>query len=561
MTLTSGTRLGPYEIVAPLGAGGMGEVYRARDGRLGRDVAVKVLATNLAAEGERLQRFEQEARAAAALNHPNILALYDIGTHEGTPYLVTELLEGETLRETLSAGLVPVRKAIEYAVHIAHGLAAAHERGIVHRDLKPENVFVTDDGRVKILDFGLAKLTQPEPSLAGVTALPTTPPNTMAGVVLGTVGYMSPEQVRGLTADHRSDLFAFGVVLYEMLSGTRAFHGDTAMDAMTAILKDQPTELPIAERKIPPALARIVDRCLEKNPTARFQSTRDLAFALESLSSTSTSSGASEPIVGFAEKPHGSRRTAWTIACASSLVAVASIAAAFTLYLRPAAVEQPSIQFAVMPPDGWTMTGDPHISPDGRRLAFVATDKDTRTMVWVRSLDAVTAQLLKGTENAGSLFWSPDSMFLAFVADGKLKKIAVAGGPPQYIAGAASGGAWGPDGTILFKESISAALSRVSASGGAVTSATTLNAGESRHVHPHFLPDGQHFLYNSFPGAKGAFVGSLGSNGRKQILQDVDVDMHYAQGCVFFTRAGTLMAQRFDTTRLTLSGEPSPVAE
>jgi serine/threonine protein kinase len=284
MSLTSGSRLGPYEITAPIGTGGMGEVYKARDPRLNRDVAIKVLPSAFSADPERLHRFEQEARAAAALNHSNILAVYDVGAHEGAPFIVSELLEGETLRGQMSGGAFPVRKAVEYAVQIAHGLAAAHEKGITHRDLKPENIFVTTDGRVKILDFGLAKLTQAEPTAAGMSALPTTPPNTLPGVVLGTAGYMAPEQVRGLSADQRSDMFAFGAVLYEMLSGRRAFQGDTAMDTMTAILKEDPPDLPLAERHIPLALARIVDRCLEKKPASRFKSADDLAFALEALS-------------------------------------------------------------------------------------------------------------------------------------------------------------------------------------------------------------------------------------------------------------------------------------
>ncbi len=253
MALIPGTRLGPYEILSAIGAGGMGEVYKARDPRLGRDVAIKVLPASLSADPERLHRFEQEARAAAALNHPNILAVHDIGQHDGAPYIVSELLEGETLRERLNGGALPVRKAVEYAVQIAHGLAAAHEKGITHRDLKPENVFVTSDGRVKILDFGLAKLTQPDTALAGASALPTTPPNTQAGIVLGTVGYMAPEQVRGLPADHRSDIFAFGAIVYEMLSGQRAFRGETTADTMGAILMKEPPDLPAVERHIPPA--------------------------------------------------------------------------------------------------------------------------------------------------------------------------------------------------------------------------------------------------------------------------------------------------------------------
>ncbi len=268
----------------------MGEVYRARDPRLGRDVAIKILSAGFSADPDRLRRFEQEARAAAALNHPNILAVFDIGTHDGAPYIVSELLEGETLRESLAGVGFSIRKAIDCAVQVARGLAAAHEKGIAHRDLKPENLFLTADGRVKILDFGLAKLTQPEDALVGASSLATTPAQTDPGVVLGTVGYMAPEQVRGIAADHRSDIFSFGAVLCEMVSGQRAFRGETAAETMTAILREDPPELTTVQPAIPPALARIVGRCLEKNPAARFQSTPDLAFALEGLSGSSTAS-------------------------------------------------------------------------------------------------------------------------------------------------------------------------------------------------------------------------------------------------------------------------------
>jgi serine/threonine protein kinase len=287
MALSAGTRLGAYEIVALLGAGGMGEVYRARDTRLGREVAIKVIPATFSTDTDRLQRFEQEARAAAALNHPNILSVHDVGSHAGAPFIVSELLEGETLRERLSSLPLPVRKTIEIGLQVAQALAAAHEKGIVHRDLKPENIFINKDGRAKILDFGLAKLTQTESSLVAGTNVPTTPAGnpTQAGLMLGTVGYMAPEQVRGQSVDHRADIFALGAILYEMLSGTRAFRGETSIDAVSAILKEDPPDLPIAEKHIPPALARIIDRCLEKNPGARFASAADLAFALEALSS------------------------------------------------------------------------------------------------------------------------------------------------------------------------------------------------------------------------------------------------------------------------------------
>ena len=285
MALTPGTKLGPYEIQSPIGAGGMGEVYRARDSRLKRDVAVKVLPQALSLDADRLHRFEQEALATAALNHPNILAVFDIGTSEGSPYVVSELLEGETLRERVRSGAIPVRKALDHSLQIAHGLAAAHEKGIIHRDLKPENLFLTKDGRVKILDFGLAKLIQSEPSAQ--TSLRTVTHGTEAGMVLGTAGYMSPEQVRGIAVDARSDIFSFGAILYEMLSGKRAFHGDTAADTMTAILKEDTPDLTETNRNISPALERIVQHCLEKNPEARFHSASDIAFDLEHLSGIS----------------------------------------------------------------------------------------------------------------------------------------------------------------------------------------------------------------------------------------------------------------------------------
>src|SRR5580693_6102000 len=305
MNLTSGARLGPYEIVSPLGAGGMGEVYRARDTRLKREVAIKVLPQATSLDADRLRRFEQEALATAALNHPNILAVFDIGTHDGSPYVVSELLEGETLRERLRGGAIAVRKTLDYALQMAHGLAAAHEKGIVHRDLKPENLFLTKDGRVKILDFGLAKLTQPDS--AAQTSLPTMTHATEAGVVMGTAGYMSPEQVRGVAVDARSDIFSFGAILYEMLSGKRAFHGETAADTMSAILREEPPELNETNRNVSPALERIVEHCLEKNPEQRFHSASDIAFDLEHLTGVS---GTSARVTAVAPASRRSKRLA-----------------------------------------------------------------------------------------------------------------------------------------------------------------------------------------------------------------------------------------------------------
>jgi hypothetical protein len=344
----------------------MGEVYRARDPRLGRDVAIKVLPAAYSADPERLTRFEQEAQAAAALNHPKILAVYDLGQHDGAPYIVSELLEGETLRERLGAGVLPVRKAVEYAVQVCHGLAAAHERGITHRDLKPENIFLTTDGRVKILDFGLAKLTQVEPVQAGASGLPTTPPNTVAGIVLGTIGYMAPEQVRGQQADHRSDIFAFGAVLYEMLSGRRAFQGVTAADTMSAILKEEPPELPIADRQIPPTLVRIVNGCLDRNPAARFKSADDLAFALEGVTGQSGAAPALASRAAWTRRG----RTAWIAAGVLILAALGVGAVAYSARsTEQAAAPEMRLQ-VVTPPDAHPSVF--LLSPDGHSLAFLA---------------------------------------------------------------------------------------------------------------------------------------------------------------------------------------------
>jgi len=319
MALATGAHLGPYEILGALGAGGMGEVYRARDPRLGREVAIKVLPTGYSSDPERLRRFQQEARATAALNHPNILAVFDVGRQDDCPYIVSELLDGETLRSRLYGGALPIKKAIDYALQILHGLAAAHERGIFHRDLKPENIFVTRDGRVKILDYGLAKLTMAEPAMmANVSGKPTLDVITGKGMFLGTVGYMAPEQLRGLPADARSDIFSFGVVLYEMLSGQRAFHGKTAADTISAILREEPPDLTATGRNIPPLLERIVRHCIEKDPPARFQSASDVEFDLESLSTISSSALP----VALPDQPRKRRlKLAGLIAAAVSLLA------------------------------------------------------------------------------------------------------------------------------------------------------------------------------------------------------------------------------------------------
>lgn len=367
MALRSGTKLGPYDIQSPLGAGGMGEVYRARDTRLERDVAIKVLPEALADDADRLRRFEQEARTIAALNHPNILGIHDIGTHDGAPFLVSEFLEGQTLREKLESGPLPVRRAIEYALGIAQGLAAAHEKGIVHRDLKPENVFVTRDGRVKVLDFGLAKLVRPEESHEAVVTL--TSPATLPGMVMGTVGYMSPEQVRGEPCDARADIFSFGAVFYEMLTGRRAFKRKTSAETMTAILREEPPELNDTGWQGPLALQRILVRCLEKNVERRFQSASDLAFAIESLSGTSTSKSAPQP---------KSRRAWLPWAIAAALL----VGTAVWEMVRPAAAPANPLEKAHFARVTDFESVEAAVSPDGRFVAFVS-DHDGPFDVWL----------------------------------------------------------------------------------------------------------------------------------------------------------------------------------
>jgi serine/threonine protein kinase len=376
MALTAGSRLGPYEILSPLGAGGMGEVYRAKDPRLGRDVAIKVLPASFSADADRLRRFEQEARAAGILNHPNITAVLDIGEHEGAPYVVQELLEGETLRQALAGGRLSPRMAIEHAVQIAHGLAAAHEKGIVHRDLKPENVFVTKDGRVKILDFGLAKLTHAEEGSSGGTNLPTATGGTEPGVVLGTLGYMSPEQVKGRPADARSDIFSFGAILYEMLSGQRAFHGDSAAETMSAILREEPPDLSVMNQSISPGLERIVRHSIEKNPEQRFQSARDLAFDLGALSGVSAS-GRLEAVT-VPDRSAASKRL--VPIAAALLLAAATLAAGYFLGLRkgtsaPAAFRQLTFRRGAI----WGA----RLGSDGKSILYSASWNGKPTEIYV----------------------------------------------------------------------------------------------------------------------------------------------------------------------------------
>jgi Tol biopolymer transport system component len=561
VTLASGSRLGPYEILAPIGAGGMGEVYKARDTRLERDVAIKVLPASFSGDAERLRRFEQEAKAAGVLNHPNITAVYDVGSHEGAPYVVQELLEGETLRAELAGGRFSQRKAIDCAQQIAQGLAAAHDKGIVHRDLKPDNLFVTKDGRVKILDFGLAKLTEIQRD--NQTNLPTAAAATEPGVVMGTIDYMSPEQVKGKPADARSDIFAFGAVFYEMLSGKRAFHGDSAGETMASILREDPPDLSVTNQNISPGLERIVRHCLEKNPERRFQSSSDIAFALQTLSEGSGSAVAGAPLVSGRRVPRG---FLWGIA---GLLAGALAATLLSVGHRPSqASPARPIRFEVAAPQNQRVVGTVALAQDGSRLAFTAREPGGSTMLWIRALGDQRAEILRGTEGAELPFWSPDGKSVGFFAGGELKRIAISGGPPQTVAPATPdvrGASWGADGRIVFAPTFTGPLMRVSASGGKPTPLTTLDKGRNEGTHrwPWFLPDGRHFFYYAAGGGGEEpgeiFVGDLGSGNVKHITQSSSLAVYAPPGYLLFVRGGTLVAQAFDADRLEVHGDAAPL--
>jgi eukaryotic-like serine/threonine-protein kinase len=566
-----------YRIVSKIGAGGMGEVYRARDSRLDRDVAIKVLPAELSNDEDRLRRFEQEAKATSALNHPNILTVFDIGEHDGAPFIVAELLDGEELRARLDEGPIPLRKTIDYAQQIVSGLSAAHQRGIVHRDLKPENIFVTNDDRVKILDFGLAKLRETPTNIHGsedATKKALTDP----GVVMGTVGYMSPEQVRGQAADTRSDIFSFGVILYEMLTGRRAFGGESVVETMHSILKDDVPELDDSGVRIPPAVGKLMRRCLEKKPEHRFHSAHDLGFALDAIASPTSSSGTglSAAAISLAVQSDRDRsdwlgRAAWA---AAALLLISTIVFAALYFKREQPQKQAAMRFTISPPEKSSFNIAFALSPDAQFIAFVARGASGETTLWVRSLMAVEARQLPGTEGASFPFWSPDGRSIGFFSNGKLRKIDAGGGPAQTLADASGdprGGTWTPDGTIIFGPDTLSPLMRVSASGGSSSELTKLDAelGQTSHRWPSMLPDGRHFLYFG-RGARelekqGIYAASLDSPQETKFIVATPVAASYTEaygkGFLLFVREGTLMAQKFDAQALELSGEPVPFVE
>ena len=555
--LTAGAKLGPYEIQSAIGAGGMGEVYRARDTRLGRDVALKVLPESFVRESDRLHRFEQEARAVAALNHPNILAVFDVGESNGSPYLVSELLEGESLRGILDRGVLPARKAADYSVQIAQGLAAAHEKGIVHRDLKPENVFVTRDGRVKVLDFGLAKLAH-KASAAASDGLTLTSSHTAAGVVMGTASYMAPEQVRGEPADARTDIFAFGAVLYEMISGQRAFRRETPAETMTAVLKEDPPELLDATHPVSPALDRIVRRCLEKNAEQRFQSAKDLSFALSALS------GSDSSVAARVLQPQS--KLARFLAIGAVAVAVAVVAVAWMVLRRPPAQE---MQFAI-PVSG--EVSHMALSADGSMLAFVSPDESTGIpMIYLQHIGSADVRALPGTEGATYPFWSPDGTNIAFFAQGKLQKMAISGGSPQVLAKvwAARGGSWGTRDVILYEPDSGSPIWRINAdgSGAAPVTGGIFLSEDQTNRWPLFLPDGHHFLFwaGNFGGLKddrfsGIYASSLDGKDRRLVVLCHSSFALGSHHLFYADDDGHLVAAPFDAAKLAISGSAALIA-
>ena len=554
MALVPGTRLGPYEVIAPAGAGGMGEVYRGRDTRLDRTVAIKVLPDAVARDPERLARFEREAKILATLNHTNIAQIY--GLEEGA--LAMEFVEGEDLAQRLSRGPLPLDDALSIASQIADALEAAHELGIVHRDLKPSNIRIRNDGTVKVLDFGLAKALSPAVDLAGMASAPTitSPAMTGLGTILGTAVYMAPEQAKGRFVDKRGDIWAFGVVVYEMVTGKRPFEGETVSEVLAAVIKSEPDLTPV-----PPQLQRLIRSCLDKDPKRRLRDIGDWRRELD------------QPSAGHQSQ----RANAWLpwAAAATMLIVAASVG---VVHFREVPPPLNALRFEIPPPDGQTFRGAFSLAPDGRRVAFIALDGRGTRRIWVRDFDALEPRLLDGTEGAAGLFWRPDGQFIAFTSGRGLKKVPVKGGPVVTLceADANTMGSvlWSPTGVMLLGGTIAGVIRRVSESGGDMTPLTSLNSNRRDLVHgiPSFLPDGRHFLYlavSAIEDQSAIFVGSIDRTPEQQDREPIltipggaqYTDMDSQGGRLLFLRRGTLMAQPFDPVRLALTGEAVPIAE
>jgi serine/threonine protein kinase len=555
-----GSKLAHYEITGHLGSGGMGEVYQATDSKLCRAVAIKILPEAFAHDNDRLARFEREARVLASLNHPNIATIYGLEEFGTRKFLSMELVPGETLADHIQRGPIPLDEALGVAKQIAEALEVAHELGVVHRDLKPSNVKITPDGKVKVLDFGLAKLTDQRASAPSLESSPTLMPEaTLAGAIMGTAAYMSPEQARGKEVDRRADIWAFGVVLYEMLTGQRLFKGETVSDTLAAVLKEEP-----AWNRVPDRAQRLLRRCLERDPRRRL---RDIGDAWELLE---------EPILSPAN-----RRQSWLGWGVASLFAISAAAGWFGTFRHQTPAIERSYRLSVLPPEGVSFafsanSGTIALSPDGLTLAFVAESQDT-TRIWLRPLGATTARRLDGTERAYGVSWSPDGRYLAFPTPGKLKRIEIATGAVKEICAAVDvrGMTWNRQGVIVFGQSAGVGLLKVSAEGGESNLVTLVNhaAGEEQHYWPQFLPDDKHFLYQ-VRSAKlelaGTYVASLDQKPESQHPLQVLANLRNAEyvpastgdgGFLVYGRDRTLFAQRFDAVRFHLERDRFAVAE
>jgi len=558
MTLSAGARLGPYEIIAPIGAGGMGEVYRARDTRLGRDVAVKVLPQHLSPDPDVRARFEREAKTVSSLNHPHICTLHDIGREGDTDYLVMELIEGETLGDRLAKGPLPTEQVLKLGGEIADALDKAHRAGIVHRDLKPGNVMLTKSG-AKLMDFGLARPGALGPAGSGFSQSPTmSRPLTAEGSIVGTFQYMSPEQLEGAEADARSDIWGLGCVLYEMATGKRAFAGATQASLISSIMKDQPRPIAEMEALTPPGLERLVSACLAKDPEDRIQTAHDVGLHLRWIAEGGSQAGVPAPV---AARRRSRELLAWALVAVSALAAAAL---AIVHFGRPAPAPQ-VLRFEVSPPPSIQSQDSPRISPDGRTLAYSAIDSTGTSRVWVRPLEALEAQVLPGTEGTTRPFWSPDSRYLAFIAGGKLKKISVSGGPPSVICDAPTGadGTWGSEGVILFDGRSTDPIMRVAATGGVATAIVGPDSasGILQVGWPEFLPDGKHFLYLAIRPEPTLRIGDLESDKIVDLGPCESQAQYVRPGHLLYSRGGSLVTQRFDAGALKFVGEPVPVAE
>jgi eukaryotic-like serine/threonine-protein kinase len=564
VSLESGSKLAHYEILSPIGAGGMGEVFRARDTKLGREVAIKVLPDDFTADIERLGRFDREARLLASLNHPHVAAIHGFEEDSGTRFLVMELAIGETILDRLKKGAIPVDEAVAIARQIIEALESAHDRGIIHRDLKPANVMIDEDGKVKVLDFGLAKaLDVEEGPDSGISNSPTmVRAATQAGMILGTAGYMSPEQAKGKKVDRRADIWAFGVVLFEMLTGQRLFEGETVSETLAQVIMREPewSRLPAST---PPHIRRLLARCLTADPRKRLQSIGEARIMLDEV----VPAEAPAAVVAASAPSRVTTILPWALA-AALLVALA--AALYVLRPEPARV----IRTEILPPTAMEFQLHPSgpgagtLSPDGTHVVFLVRAKDGSTILHVRGLHESASRPLAGTEGARFPFWSPDSRFVGFFQQGNggLRKIDRAGGPPQSICAAPNGkgASWSPTGVIVFTPNSSAILQKVSAAGGEPTDLTTLEGTKhNSHRHPRFLPDGKHFLFYArglSPEASEVMIGSVDGGDPVPLLR-TRAQAEYANGHLLFVRERSLMAQPFDVRAMKLEGEAVPIAE